>query len=1123
LAICAARSLFAEPPSIAPRTAFTNEVGHVERVLIPTDSSGRPVGSKYFVSEDFLRRLLAPPDVPPQHGWILYGATYKGELRQRPDAEDIATADWLITLDIEVLARDTAIVLPFKRGEAAWSDTAMLDGVPFPVVWGADGRSCTIEVGEPGRYSAAFSCTPRIDAGGRRKRIGLTIPPRTGARLELEYPHQLAGLTVAGAEAAQHPGDTPALHEFTLNANGQLEVGWPADALADGPQNLSVSALRWLRIAADEVTLEAKYLVGGTARRPEALTVSYDGRWELIGPDISRAALNPGQDSRRQRLVRVPLAPGEFDRQSMTLVWRLREAETFGRLRLPPIELVSMPATNRWLAISSDPGMDCEIIGATATPGSVSDFQALWGESDETPRMVVGNLPADTDWHLEVRPRDSESLIEEAIHVAAASDASRVLYQADVTPNRKHQYQIELAVPSDLAVEQVTLSDSDSRVPLRWVRLNDSRINVFFARCVSGTYRLALRGRMPPAGDGQKLPRITMLPNGSASQKVLVYREADVLATVSGLSESNAVPIGSREPPPAEWAARLVGDFALDANDFSRARLKVRPNNVRLAGKTLLSLSRHTDGWIAAFNAVVNVKRGQLDTLKLLVPSGWSGPFAVDSNVPATLEQPNDAEKTELLIRFAESIGPGDAVAVSVSGRLMPALQSGVAVPEFVSEPPVRGERYISVPSHSDSEPLNWTETGVRPASLPEELRAMIHPSEEVKTFEAHESTFRVALQPAGRRPSPELHLADTTARLSAAGGQVIETHFVLVAPELADCTLQLPRGQELVSVQIDHHAALLEAVDTNRWRVLIGPTPLPQIIEVVALVRANDAGRHTIERPRLLAHGQPIPVNVSLWSIGYAQSAAAPQVEGADRVTEAEQQAFRLERLVSVVELAMPAAVELPYPDGYRWYRSWAQRLTKVRERSAHAVNTIRGPARSQISASAEDQLAGASGRLEQWIEQGEQLLANAARPATSARGDEPSESESAASPPAGPWIYCVAGGGTEQLVVDTAPGAASPSQVRWVGLLAIGCGAAAIVWLTRRPATADFLYRWPHAAGFVVGFVYWAWLWPSWLGLLIAAGSLILVWWPGWPGRTLPAERSTVLRLARSDVVPP
>lgn len=282
-----------------------------------------------------------------------------------------------------------------------------------------------------------------------------------------------------------------------------------------------------------------------------------------------------------------------------------------------------------------------------------------------------------------------------------------------------------------------------------------------------------------------------------------------------------------------------------------------------------------------------------------------------------------------------------------------------------------------------------------------------------------------------------------------------------------------------------------------------------------------REAGR--LRRPLLLAQGKPIPEELSLWSIGYPSTIARPRVAGAAAVSEADQAAARLDRSISIAETATPAAVEAGAPDGNRWFVAWADRLTTLRQEAVEKMSRSVRRSPSQISRPAEEQLNRASERLDRWIEQGNDLLAwrdieGAEVPAADIAEPVARRSESS---PVSQWIYCVAEGGADELTLDLAPVPASSRQVRVVGTAAIICAAAASVWLMRRPAATDFLYRWPHAIAFLFGIAVWAWLWLSWVGILIAAGSLFLAWRLGWPGRSLPMERSTVLRMSYSDVV--
>ena len=84
-------------------------------------------------------------------------------------------------------------MLPLIRNEADWNATAMLDGVPLPLEWRDAGRSCAIQIPEPGRYSLSLSCVPKTTTTEGRNQIDLAVPPTSGAKIEVRYPEAVSG------------------------------------------------------------------------------------------------------------------------------------------------------------------------------------------------------------------------------------------------------------------------------------------------------------------------------------------------------------------------------------------------------------------------------------------------------------------------------------------------------------------------------------------------------------------------------------------------------------------------------------------------------------------------------------------------------------------------------------------------------------------------------------------------------------------------------------------------------------------------------------------------------------------------------------------------------------------
>jgi hypothetical protein len=257
--------------------------------------------------------------------------------------------------------------------------------------------------------------------------------------------------------------------------------------------------------------------------------------------------------------------------------------------------------------------------------------------------------------------------------------------------------------------------------------------------------------------------------------------------------------------------------------------------------------------------------------------------------------------------------------------------------------------------------------------------------------------------------------------------------------------------------------------------------------------------------------------VEVGLWSIGLPRRSSQWGIEGAAVVTATEQAALRLNRLVSVAEAATPAAINLPVSEGRDWYVPWAARMSVMSQHARIATESRpNGTALSQVTSTSEEQLARASEQLDLWIEQCDEIFAvsdleslwksSVSQAAGALWGTERR--------PASEWLYCVADGDSAQVVVNLCEKAATSSESRTVDLVLVFAAAVAALALMRSRAACDLLWRWPHAAAFLLGIVYWAWLRPSWVGLVIAAAGVLLALRPGWPGHLARTEGSTVMR---------
>ncbi|HVT27074.1 MAG TPA: hypothetical protein VHE81_03560, partial [Lacipirellulaceae bacterium] len=1018
--------------------------------------------------------------------------------------------------------------LPLHRNEAEWNTTAMLDGVPMPLEWRNDGRECAIHVPEPGQYSLAIYCLPKTTTGGTENQIALSIPPVRGAQIALRFPESASAPTISHASLLPMPVTSTGTLKGELERTDRLHIQWlPSDLPDTGKQGVSVTELRWLDIKPADTELTIKYIVEGAGRRPDSLTISYDDRWKLLSSVGSTATDHVDSNSCGRRILRVPIPTQPTDRPEVKLRWRLADPISIGNFRLPQVELTTVSTSKRWLALSVDPVWECELADSSAMEGMADEFLSMWGASDAsfTPQLVFSNFDFDHPWTVAIRPGETEPIVNEAIEVAAGLSALRVKYEAKIAPGNVGTYGMELSVPANLSIDEITASADDAIIPSRWSRSAANRVNVFFGKQITEPCRLVVQGKTPVAAAGTAdLPRISTLATEAMTRKMRLYRDDDVHVDLQGISLSTDSDTESTDPPPSKWRMRPIGLCYLDTNSTTAAHILVRPNDIKLSGNTLTALTRENGAWVMNYRCQLTVEKGELDVLRMRIPNDCTAPFDVQSALPISTEVKRiDEHSSLLLVRFDTAVAKGGSIDVRISSPLKSSAGMEIAVPSIVPEALTHGHRFVSVPDLGDSQRLSWAVTGTHPASVPPKLLVGFTVPTPAHSFEIVGSTFKVVSQPqAAPTIPPQIRLADTVVVVGETNAQLIATRLILAPHGLNECTVQLPKEQQLVSLRINGQPTLIRRLDEAQWQIGLGPAQLPQFVEIVARSPLKNMRSSTIlRRPTLFAYGQPIPTEMSLWSFAHPSKSATRIVHGADQLSAIEQAALRLDRLVSIAESAQATAAELPSPDGYNWFQPWAQLLATARAQAQQTTAVRRSNSvQSQVSHTTEDQIGQAAGRLDKWLADCRKSLArpNSGETATETSSDNPVASL-LSDPAAGEWTYYVAEGGKEQLNLELRPLAPTAAQTRLFGLLLIAAILVAVVGLMRWPAAMDFVNRWPHAFGILFGITYWAFLWPSWLGLVIAAIGLWLALRFDWPGRTLRTEASTVLRTARSS----
>jgi hypothetical protein len=553
----------------------------IHHVLVPVDAQGQPAGSKYFVDEQFLRQLIERSAAKASTGgtWLLSNLRCEGKLPAKADQRSPDAGKWTIMLDVETLARDALVELPFVKSQAAWSASGALDGIPAAINWNADGIGCSVVADEPGRHQFAIEFAPFVHESNGMRQLEMAVPPLAGADFRLAFPSSNTSVAASGGQFETRGGPQGTELVGELDGTGRVKATWlEGGAVGSVATSTRIDELSWLHIQQDAVELQTKYVMTGGA--PDAIVITGDRQWDFVSEETDSAdvKIEPLGDGRQS--IRVPVPGESADRRVVSLRFHLRDAILPGQLRLPALDLTSLSAASRRLAISTDPGWECEPMGGAVVAGgtSAADFSAAWGASDAgQPQIVLNASECRLGWYLAVRPHAVESNSDERLTIDVGRQLLKVRYEADVRPQGVHRFRWSLVVPEGLTIDEVRTESSGQPVALDFVRAGPDRVNVFFALPVESAFHLTLAGTAAVIDSGEcPLPRIAAIDRPKAREIVQIYRDDSV-----SVRPRNIEVIGPREPSSGgglETAGQqFVGTYAVDQRASEDARLVVEP------------------------------------------------------------------------------------------------------------------------------------------------------------------------------------------------------------------------------------------------------------------------------------------------------------------------------------------------------------------------------------------------------------------------------------------------------------------------------------------------------------------------------------------------------------------
>ena len=897
------------------------------RVFIPIDENRQPTGDYYLVPEPLersLRQQAVQRRGQPQD-WLLEKARYEGQLAWDLTQSNLVVEQWRASYDVHVFEAQHRILIPLGAEAAGWfTDVIRLDGSPLDASIDEAGR-LAFEVTEPGLYRLDIVLQPVIETTEGSSRLVLAVPPVPQSQFELRLPINCPPIELDTAQGEITTHEDGRLIRADLGPTDRLGVSWRERG---GPQRAteetSVTELLWLKIQPGSVVLQARFLYEVGVEGTRHLQLTADPRLRMMPLDasvlpVAELRAEPGNP----QTIHIELSRSVSGRVKVDATFLLTGASGIGNLRLPRLEAAEAISLGRRLAVSVDSSLHFDPPAQTdAAPWDVNEFRAIWGEIAHEPQMAYQLPPGDAKWSIATYPGEPQYSSVESLALAFDREAVEIRFHATISGTAGAIFQHELQTPPEMVVESVSVREDKVERLARWSRDRHGHMVVYLAGPLGATQELALRGRATCNLPGEMpWPDIRVVSCQQRTADVQIYRQPSV--RIEGLSTAGYEAVDETMP----WydtneLGRLIGQYrqAVDQQQATQPSVRLLANDPGMAAVQITTLTQEAGAWSATVDGRLLVTGGLLDSVRLSIPPRWAGPFEVEPADQWEVVRVAGESERQLVLRPREAIADRRHFTLRAPVEMAPGERMKVPRAQLLGAGQL--QRYVVVPTRSETQQRSWEARGAQPVIWPAEFGPAPLPEDSFVAFEIVGENDEVALETVDRDSGlSQVHLADIQLGWLRGNSFLGLATFDVEPAGAASCPLHMAEGCRPLQVTVDDVATFVVSQGPQRWQVALTHTHLPQRVQVLfageALPGSLSAKVHELQVPML---GE-LPVERTVWTIQVPPAWEVVADEPAGSITALRHELCNWKMRRPQLELGTATATGDRTEDLQRWY----------------------------------------------------------------------------------------------------------------------------------------------------------------------------------------------------------
>ncbi len=1080
------------------------------KIFVPVDEQGDSKGP-YYVPEPVYRTLhelgQSLDGIHPR--WNIQGANYRAKLDWELPDRRLAVVELKVFFKLGTMSRKVTVGIPFQKEEVHLvENSARLDGRPIRPQWDEENKLIRLLVEEPGNYLLELSFRPVVPGSEMLHGWEVQIPKIPSATLDVELPPDAPLIDIPTARGRLQLAPDTGRVKAELGPIRKLAFRW-SQGMGQGTirGTADVKELVWLKIRPGSVILDAKFSYDVTESGIGALEIRADPRLRLLPMADDSPVQRVQIESDQSPTILFVLKPTTEDQVTINARFLMTDTSGIGNLLFPRVNAVGN-VTRRLLAVSVDRELTYQLHGGENLARiAATEFMREWGTEELLPQFVlVDSMEDDQEWTISVAPQERKTDSEQHVTVMCHAEHAVLDHRVDVVKTDGMLAQHQLSVPAGLEVEKVEINDSSGTVPVRWTLDENNRLNIVLGRPTRESHRLYLRARRRYGSDQSlELPAIQLLNSQLLALELEVFRQPGIRVDVTdadGLETVERVPMEgtawNKYLKVAHWKAKTAGTVAV---------LRVLADEPEIQSVQVSTMYPRDGKWWMQLLLRLSVNQGIVDIVDFSLPAVCGSEITSEASCETAIFDIPGTGRRRLSVKLSKPCTKDCTIHLQIPLQFPPGQR--IHLPHVVPFVDHQRTHYVVLPQQVDGQIIRWDKSRLQPVRLPEWFLSESPPDDQSMSYAVTGEDLHAEIRPReGMAGVPQLRLVDIHVNVRNDNNYHGSVFFYLDPAGRDNCVLQLPDRAKLVHVTVAELPARTEVLDNQQVKIFLGLQRLPQRIEVVfegKAVRASSRGStFQVAVPEILE----VPVQRTLWTVNGCSADELRQTQG---ISAERQKLLRLRRMSELMDLTSNVIAEEPIEDITRWYQVWARRYVKAQrmltlQLADHSPGfEVEGAdlevlERKQLSMARH---LGTENILEQLgSSTDEDLLGNQdSRPSNFQKENV---------------TRLTYQGGEGTINLSLVPLEPRFGYQRYL----IGFSLAVVTFfgIRWRPVWESFVkrlwFRWPFLSMSFVGIVWWLWLNPRWLGLvIILVGILYAARIPIWLVTWLRPRRPVVL----------